>query len=163
MVQIREPQRAGTLRPMQEADLDRVMAIELKAYPHPWNRNIFLDCLKVGYSCIVYEEQGELIAYGVLSAAAGEAHVLNICVRPESQGEGIGRYMLFHLIDVARLAKAKTLFLEVRASNVVAQSLYHSMGFNELAVRAGYYPDGKGREDAMVYALNLDTVELQDE
>lgn len=156
-------EQSGTLRPMLESDLDAVMAVELRAYPHPWSKKIFSDCLNVGYACLVYEEQGELLAYGVLSSAAGEAHVLNLCVAPESQGKGLGRYMLLQLIDLAQRAKARTVFLEVRFSNSIAQLLYHSMGFNELGVRPNYYPNGKGREDAMLFALSLEGVEPFDE
>ena len=88
-------------RQMSEADVDNIMAIELLAYPFPWSGQIFTDCIRAGYACFVLERDIELVAYGVLSAAAGEAHILNLCVRPEAQGEGLGRRMLRRLIDAA--------------------------------------------------------------
>ena len=67
--------RAG-LRPMREADLETVLAIERAAYSHPWTRGIFEDCLRVGYSCWVLEEGRELVGYGVMMMAVGVAKML---------------------------------------------------------------------------------------
>ena len=72
----------ASLRPMREADLDAVMLIEERAYPYPWSRGIFRDCLHAGYSMWLLERQGVIVGYGVLSIAAGEAHVLNLCSAP---------------------------------------------------------------------------------
>jgi ribosomal-protein-alanine N-acetyltransferase len=143
------------LRPMTEADIDAVMRIELEAYPFPWTTTIFRDCLRAGYACWVLDAGGELMGYGVLSAAAGEAHVLNVCVAPRRQGEGHGRRLMRRLIDLARWHRAERIFLEVRPSNPNAIALYESLGFNEIARRANYYPAKAGREDAIVMALEL--------
>lgn len=142
-------------RPMREEDLDAVMAIEVRAYGHPWTRPIFKDCLRVGYSCWLYEREGHIEAYGVMSVAVGEAHILNLTVRPESQGQGLGRKMLKHFLSLALRHNADLVLLEVRPSNTAALALYSKMGFNEIGVRKGYYPGPNGREDALVLALNL--------
>lgn len=146
---------AAHLRPMTEADVDAVMRIELQAYPFPWTHAIFRDCLRAGYACWVLESGAGLVGYGVLSAAAGEAHVLNVCVAPNHQGEGHGRRLMRRLIDLARWHRAERIFLEVRPSNPHAIALYDSLGFNEIARRANYYPAAAGREDAIVMALEL--------
>lgn len=143
------------LRPMTEADVTAVMRIEVEAYPFPWTHTIFRDCLRAGYASWVLDAGGELLGYGVLSAAAGEAHVLNVCVNPRSQGEGHGRRLMRRLIDLARWHRAERIFLEVRPSNPHAIALYDSLGFNEIARRANYYPSASGREDAIVMALEL--------
>ncbi|BAO44737.1 ribosomal protein S18-alanine N-acetyltransferase [Thiolapillus brandeum] len=143
-------------RPMLETDLPAIMAIEEQAYPHPWSQGIFEDCLKVSaYECRVYEDEGELCAYTVVSSAAGEAHLLNICVRPGRQGQGLGREVLDQVIARTRENGADTLFLEVRVSNNSARRLYESAGFNEIGQRFDYYPADQGREDALVFALPL--------
>jgi ribosomal-protein-alanine N-acetyltransferase len=142
-------------RPMREADLDAVMDIEVRAYAHPWTRAIFGDCLRVGYNCWLYEREGRIEAYGVMSVAVGEAHILNLTVRPESQGQGLGRKMLKHFLSLALRYSADMVLLEVRPSNTAALALYSGMGFNEIGVRKGYYPGPSGREDALVLALNL--------
>lgn len=143
------------LRPMIEPDLKAVMGIELSAYPHPWTHGIFRDCLHVGYCCWVYEEAGKVLAYGVMSIGAGEAHILNLCVLPQARRRGLGRMLLAHLLDVARAHKADTSLLEVRPSNRAALRLYHDMGYNEVGTRKAYYPAEKGYEDALIMARAL--------
>ncbi|MBK1672253.1 ribosomal-protein-alanine N-acetyltransferase [Ectothiorhodospira shaposhnikovii] len=142
---------------MRANDLGAVMEVEPRAYDYYWSEGIFRDCLRVGYSCWVLTTRstGELIGYGVMSLAVGECHVLNLTVRPESQGQGFGRYLLGALLDIARERQTETAFLEVRPSNVSAVSLYRSMGFNEVGIRKRYYPAEKGREDALVMAMQL--------
>jgi ribosomal-protein-alanine N-acetyltransferase len=141
---------------MRESDLAVVMSIEEQVYPQPWSRGIFEDCLRVrNYECRVYEGEDELCAYSVMSWGAGEAHLLNICVRPERQGRGLGRAVLDQVIARAREEEADSLFLEVRLSNQPARRLYEAAGFNEIGRRFDYYPSHRGREDALVFALPL--------
>jgi ribosomal-protein-alanine N-acetyltransferase len=146
----------ATLRPMREGDLDAVVAIETRAYPFPWTRGIFRDCLQAGHAMWVLESEGALLGYGVLGIAAGEAHVLNLCIAPEAGGRGHGRRLLRALLRVARGGGAMRVFLEVRPSNPHAIALYHDEGFNEIGRRPRYYPaPNHGREDAIVMALEF--------
>ena len=147
---------AFEIRPMKKKDLKAVAAIEASAYQFPWSLGIFKNCLKVGYSCWVGELGDEVVAYGILSIAAGEAHVMNLCVAPAYQGRGFGKQMLAHLMRVARKHRADMILLEVRPSNRAAVRLYHSMGFNEIGRRKAYYPAAGGREDALVMARMLE-------
>jgi len=147
--------RGSTLRPMTLADLDAVMEIETRAYDFPWTQSIFRDCLRVGYCCWCYENEEMLLGYGVMSAAAGESHILNLTVHPESQRQGIGSKLMQHFQQLARRHGADTLMLEVRPSNRIAISLYEKLGFNEIGVRRNYYPAKDGREDALLLALSL--------
>ena len=146
---------AVLLRPMHEGDLDAVMEIELRAYPFPWTRGIFQDCLRSGYPGRVLVTEGGLLGYGLLSIAADEAHVLNVCVDPQGQSRGHGRRLLRELVQLARQHGALRVFLEVRPSNASAIALYHSEGFNEIGRRPRYYPAVDGREDALVMAKEL--------
>lgn len=142
---------------MQEQDLASVMQIETTAYPQPWSEGIFRDCFKADCQCTLYELEGELIGYSVMSMAAGEAHLLNLCIRPECQGEGLGRAALEQVLIAAGSKYTGTVFLEVRISNLAARRLYESAGFNEIGQRFNYYPAAKGREDALVFAKVLVT------
>ena len=143
------------LRLMTDADIAQVMVIEKRSYPFPWTEGNFRDCLKSGYYACVLEEQDKMIGYALMSMAAGEAHVLNICIHPQFRGNGLGRALLHSLEQTAKQNSVDMLLLEVRASNKVAITLYESMGFNELGCRANYYPDHHGREDALVLARQL--------
>ena len=146
---------AITFRPMLEADLDEVLSIECEAYDFPWSREIFRDCLRVGYSCRVLESDGAVDAYGMLQIAAGRARLLNLCVRRKLHRRGLGRRLLTLLIDVACSHHTDTVRLEVRPGNAAARRLYGSMGFTEVGVSRGYYPARTGREDAVILALAL--------
>lgn len=145
----------ASLRPMREDDLDAVMLVERDAYPFPWTRGIFRDCLRAGYPAWILQRDDELVGYAVLSIAVGEAHVLNLCTAPWVQRGGLGRLLLRTLLKVARGHRAERVFLEVRPSNRAAIALYDSEGFNEIGRRPRYYPATNGREDAIVMALEL--------
>lgn len=142
------------LRTMTRGDLSAVMAIETANYLFPWDRDIFLDCFKVGYGCWVCEEDGKIIGYSIMTLGVGEAHLLNISIAPDQQGQGIGRRMMEQMIEIAK-DEAETMYLEVRPSNPGAIALYKKLGFKEIGTRKGYYPAENGREDALMLALEL--------
>lgn len=151
-----DARRDASLRPMREADLDEIMRIEARAYPFPWTPGIFRDCLRAGYPMWVQEHDGAIVGYGVLSIAADEAHLLNLCTAPEHEGRGLARRMLQALLRIARAGGAQRVFLEVRPSNPRAIELYDRSGFNEIGRRPRYYPAANnGREDAIVMAMEL--------
>ena len=143
------------LRPMTEEDLARVSAVERESYAFPWSEGIFRDCLRVGYVCRVVEIGFDLVGYAVMSTGAGEAHILNLCVRETMRGRGIGRTLLRQLLDLAAEAGVEDAFLEVRPSNLAAIRLYQSLGFVQVGVRKRYYQAAGGREDATVLRLDL--------
>ncbi len=145
------------LRPMQEEDIPAILVIERLAYNYPWTEGIFKDCLRVGYACWVLEAEtpGRILAYAIISVAADECHVLNICVDRGQQNQGLGRRLLRSVLNYARDARAQTAYLEVRPSNTAAVALYLSEGFNEVGLRKNYYPAKTGREDALIMAKVL--------
>lgn len=144
-----------TLRAMRETDIDTVMAIETRAYPFPWTDGIFRDCINACYPSWLLMQDGSIIGYGVISVAAREAHILNICIDPDVQSHGHGRRLLRALVRIARAQNAERIFLEVRPSNPRAIALYFDEGFNEIGRRPRYYPSHLGREDAIVMAMEL--------
>jgi ribosomal-protein-alanine N-acetyltransferase len=126
---------AVSFRPMTEADLDAVLKIEFAAFSHPWTRGIFTDSLK-SYDCWLMFEGGQQVGHGVINVIVGEAHLLNITVKPESQGHGLGLRLLERLMERARELQAGECFLEIGR-------------------RRDYYPAVGGREDALVMACTL--------
>jgi ribosomal-protein-alanine N-acetyltransferase len=138
---------------MVHDDLAQVSDIERRSYDFPWSHGVFRDCLLAGYTCIVLERGDTVAGYGILSVAAGEAHVLNICVDPDYRRLGYGDRLLDELLARARAASVKEVFLEVRPSNVNALSLYRKKGFRQIAQRRAYYQARSGREDAAVLSL----------
>ena len=143
------------IRPMTEADVSAVVALERASYQFPWSEGIFRDCLRVGYTCRVVTSANRVIGYGVMSIGAGEAHILNLCIDAAFRCQGIGRRMLDYLLDKGAAAGMSEAFLEVRPSNTAAIRLYLSLGFDQVGMRRGYYQAVGGREDAAVLKLAL--------
>ncbi|WP_295887335.1 ribosomal protein S18-alanine N-acetyltransferase [uncultured Thiohalocapsa sp.] len=147
------------LRAMREDDLPAVLACERASYAAPWSEGIFRDCLRVRYCCLVVETRDIVVGHGIMSVAAGECHLLNLCIHPLFQRLGIGRRMLRRLLALARRQQADSAFLEVRTSNAGAIALYRSEGFDAIGVRKGYYPstdaEPSRREDALMMARAL--------
>ena len=143
------------LRPMCEADLPAVMAIETGIYAFPWTLGNFRDSLAAGYSCRIYVRDGELIGYAVLMHASDEAHLLNLSIAASAQRQGYGSLLLQGVCELARGQGARRLFLEVRPSNAAALRLYERHGFQRIGLRREYYPAQAGREDALIFSLPL--------
>ncbi|HYM43859.1 MAG TPA: ribosomal protein S18-alanine N-acetyltransferase [Steroidobacteraceae bacterium] len=143
------------IRPMRDTDVPDVVAIERASYQFPWSEGIFRDCLRVGYTCRVAILARQVAGYAVMSAGAGEAHILNLCVREAFRCRGLGRRLLALLVERATAAGMKEAFLEVRPSNAAAIRLYVAHGFEQVGVRRGYYQAVGGREDAAVLRLGL--------
>lgn len=145
----------AVIRRLNLDDVQRMLVIERAAYPFPWSREILRDCIRAGYACFGLQLGGDLAGYSIFNWAAGEAHLLNLCVHPDWQGQGYGRMLLeFSIGHVARL-ETEAMYLEVRTSNPQAFRLYASRGFSQIGRRPGYYKAENGREDAIVMRLEL--------
>ena len=138
------------IRAMRGSDVPDVVTIERASYQFPWSEGIFRDCLRVGYVCRVVTVNRQVMAYGVMSFGAGEAHILNLCVGEAYRCRGVGRRLLSVLIERATSGGMGEAFLEVRPSNTAAIRLYLSLGFEQVGMRRGYYQAASGREDAAV-------------
>lgn len=145
------------LRNMTHEDLSAVSNIERQSYEFPWSHGVFRDCLLAGYQCVVLERNDEVAGYSILSIAAGEAHILNICVHPDFRSMGYGEKLLDDLLFRARSTSVREIFLEVRPSNEHALALYKKKDFHKVADRPAYYQASKGREDASVLVKRLTT------
>lgn len=143
------------LRPMNLADIPGVGIVERASYQFPWSEGVFRDCVRVGYLCRVVEAASEIVGYGIMSFGAGEAHILNVCIRGDRRGFGLGRRLMSYLLDRAREEYMQEVFLEVRPSNAIAIKLYETIGFVRIGIRKSYYQAVGGREDALVYKLDL--------
>jgi ribosomal-protein-alanine N-acetyltransferase len=146
-----------TIREMTHEDLPMVSDIERRSYEFPWSHGVFRDCLLAGYQTIVLVRGDTVAGYCVLSIAAGEAHILNICVDRAHRSRGYGEQLLDEMLYRARTAHVRQIFLEVRPSNERAIALYRKKGFHQVANRPAYYQAHEGREDAAVLAKKLVT------
>lgn len=107
------PAQNVRLRAMREPDLPEVLRIERRAYPFPWPEQQFRHCLRHDLVCRVLERDGTIEGYAVMDVERNGAHIMNLCVRPESQGWGLGTRLLGSLLALARRRGLKYAFLEV--------------------------------------------------
>jgi len=140
------------IRLMVHDDIPQVADIERRSYEFPWSHGVFRDCLLAGYSCFVLEREGDVVGYSILSVAAGEAHILNLCIDPKFRQLGYGEMLLDELLQRAAHEEVREILLEVRPSNEAAIALYRKKGFRLIASRPAYYQATEGREDAAVYS-----------
>ena len=142
---------------MQVDDLPAVLEIENAVYPYPWTRANFLDSLYAGHEAwVLRDDKGVLLGYFFIMLIVDEAHLLNISVRGDLHGRGIGRLLLDRVAQLAREKGMASILLEVRPSNACAIKLYERFGFGQIGRRKAYYPAaGNGREDAVVMRFSL--------
>jgi [ribosomal protein S18]-alanine N-acetyltransferase len=141
--------------PMTEFRLEEVVAIERRAYGHPWTRGNFSDSLRSGYQAQLLCAGDVVLGYFVAMLGVDEVHLLNITVDVRYQGQGWGRVMLDAISLWARSQHAHWVWLEVRTSNERAQQVYESYGYRRVGERKNYYPAELGREDAIVMSYKL--------
>jgi ribosomal-protein-alanine acetyltransferase len=151
---------AVTWRPLRAGDIAYVAALEAQIHAAPWTAGNFRDALGAGYSALVGEREGRVVAFGVMMMAPGEAQLLNLSVVPDARRQGLGRELLHRFMLVAGRFGAAQIFLEVRVGNGPAIALYEDEGFLRVGRRAHYYPaDAQGqREDALVMRRDLPSI-----
>ncbi|UNX54318.1 ribosomal protein S18-alanine N-acetyltransferase [Georgenia sp. TF02-10] len=144
------------LRPLTRADLDQVLALEPVLFgPGAWSRGTYLDELAAPGRVYVAAADGDrLVGYAGI-ALGEEAQVMTVGVAPGHRRRGIGTHLLAALLDAAREAGARSVLLEVRASDDGAQALYARAGFVPVGRRRNYYV--AEREDAVVMRKQLRT------
>lgn len=142
-------------RYMREEDIDQVLAVEHASFTVPWSREAFYNELHNNKFAvyIVLEEDNKIIGYSGTWVVIDEAHVTNVAILPEYRGRQLGETMMRKLMSVAREMGAKSMTLEARVTNHVAQSLYRKLGFQNGGIRKNYYSDNQ--EDALVMWVNL--------
>ena len=142
---------------LSEQQIDAIMAIEVQAYEVPWSKTVMRDCLIKDYSCMGLFDHQQLIGYYIVQAILDEAHILNFCIAPTHQGQGLASIQMQSLIDWAKDTGIERLLLEVRRSQKVAREFYLKSGFEQIGERKGYYPTPKQgiREDALVMVKYL--------
>ncbi|MEE6274396.1 ribosomal protein S18-alanine N-acetyltransferase [Georgenia wangjunii] len=143
------------LRPLETGDLDRVMELEAELFgPGAWSHGAYVEELRAADRRYVaaLDPAGTVVGYAGI-ALADEASVMTVGVAGTHRRRGIGRLLLERLLEHARAARAREVFLEVRASDTGAQRLYAGAGFEPIGVRKRYYA-AEG-EDAVVMRLVL--------
>jgi ribosomal-protein-alanine N-acetyltransferase len=140
---------------MREEDIDQILEVEHASFTTPWSREAFYNELNNNKFAvyIVLEEEDKIIGYCGAWIVIDEAHITNIAILPGYRGKKLGEALLQKMMSVAREMGAKSMTLEVRVTNQIAQSLYRKFGFQNGGIRKNYYSDNQ--EDALVMWVNL--------
>jgi ribosomal-protein-alanine N-acetyltransferase len=148
------------LSPMQESDLDEVLALERTSFTEPWTKKMFLGELRGNaFATNLVARAGEggcgegiaagaLLGYIMFWVVFEELHLMNLAVSPDVRRRGIGTKLVNHALSVGADRGVRTALLEVRASNQAALIMYEGLGFIRRGVRKGYYDHP--REDAVI-------------
>lgn len=145
------PAPAGVrVRPAEERDLERIHAIERASFGDPWALEGFRDMLEHGRAKVEVAVGGgdEVVGYAVAWFVSDESEIANLAVAPERRRQGIGLLLLDRILQAAATFGTRSVFLEVRESNLAARRLYESRGFAVAGNRKEYYR--KPVEDAIV-------------
>ena len=136
------------------SDALNIHSVEVEAFSNPWSLKAFeteLTDNELAYYLIA-EKDGGIIGYAGMWLIVEEAHVTNVAISTPFRGQGIGELLMKSLIEYAASRGARSMTLEVRVTNAVAQGLYEKMGFVKRGVRRQYYSDN--REDALIMWLD---------
>jgi len=137
--------------------IDEVVVLERQIFEKDaWNREMIQEELVDAphkHPLVLISEE-KLAGYAMLWTIDGEVHLYNFAIHPDFRRRGLGHWFLNAIFD--RFREARVMFLEVRATNDAARSLYEKNGFEVFASRRGYYSDG---EDALIMKKNLTEAE----
>ena len=81
------------------------------------------------------ERDGQVIGYLLLAQERSAMFVINIAVRPEYQGTGMGRKLLLHAETEARENDCDSMKLYTHVKMTENQALYRRFGYIEVAQR----------------------------
>ena len=145
------------IRPMTIDDVDGVFEVEKNCFEHYWSKGEFEKEMKNDVArYLVADIDGKIVGYVGIWFVAGEGHITNVAVHSDYRGQKIGDILIKHLVKMCKENNIFAMTLEVRVSNIVAQSLYKKYGFKLAGIRKEYYSDNK--EDAMIMWSQLKEV-----
>lgn len=129
--------------------------IHCQGHSHPWSKSVFSDCLTDQYEAYGLRQDDEFIGLYVALFVLDEATLMDIGVSSDMQGKGLSNKLMAHFITRCVDNNMQCIWLEVRATNGVAISLYQKQGFELIERRKGYYDTVDGKEDALIMKLTL--------
>ena len=145
------------IRYMELEDVSRVAELERETFSLPWSEKGFMDALRLENNIlIVAEEDSKILGYICMYVSFDEGEITNVVVDPKYRSQGIGCFMMKHIIDMAREKFIQRIVLEVRVSNASAIGLYNKCGFLPVGIRKNFYE--KPVEDASIMVATLEDI-----
>lgn len=146
----------SVIQPFSRADIEPIFAIEQACNPFPWSRKTLQGCFGPRYITRGIRVDNQWCGFYVADYVVDEMTLMEIGIHPQWQRRGFGRTLLNDLFAQAEQLDIRQCFLEVRASNIGAQLLYITHGFEQIDRRTGYYPAKVGHEDAIIMRKKLE-------
>ncbi len=147
--------------PMQETDLDEVVAVEQASFAAPWTRKMFQDELANPQSrTIVFRREGVLVGYVCFWVVLDEIHIMNIAVKSDMRSQGYGAIMLTSTEPAWATQGVNKILLEVARKNRAAKRLYQKCGFVAVGFRRNYY--NAEHDDAILMEKTLDAADSEE-
>ncbi|MBI5573693.1 MAG: ribosomal protein S18-alanine N-acetyltransferase [Elusimicrobia bacterium] len=141
------------IRRVRIDDIRTIAEIEKKSYPDPWSENLFKREMHLEFSNFFAAiKDHEIAGYICFWKVSDEGHLTNITVKEKFRRKGIGSGLMKYIIDISYAMGIKKMFLDVRAINYQALSLYEKFGFKKIGVRKKYYSNS---DDAVVMSKTL--------
>ncbi len=126
------------------------------AHPWPWPEQIFAAFFQPDYRLTGAYLDQRLVGFCITRQKFNESHLLNICVTPCYQRQGIARALMHdYLSGISNNGQIYRFFLAVRESNFPAQNLYHECGFSVYKRQKNYYQYDNYQEHALFMSLEL--------
>ncbi|GAB4489652.1 MAG: ribosomal protein S18-alanine N-acetyltransferase [Thermodesulfovibrionales bacterium] len=147
---------------MTTEDIPRVLAIELASFTTPWSEILFFNETKKERSIALVARKDDAVAgYICANYVLDEGHILDLAVHPDYRRQGVATLLIREALERLKRAGCGTVFLDVRASNLAARTMYEKIGFRLCGTRKNYYQ--KPDEDAtlLVLSLGADSVQPQ--
>lgn len=148
------------IRVVAESDLAVMVRIEGDCYPRPWSQQQFIQELENPVATLlVCEIKNQIVGYICYWLISGEMEILNLATAPELRRKGVAVRLMMQAFSRCRSETLTSAWLEVRAANQAAITLYQRSGFRQSGIRKAYYRDG---EDAIVMVKTFDDQEFQE-
>ncbi len=152
-----------TIRQSVPFDFAAILKIERSNHSAAhWSENAYerlWSDLEAHRCAFVAEREGDVLGFIVGHEVAGEWELENVAVKASAKRMGIGRELVQRLIATAEAGGGTRMFLEVRASNLAAHSLYQGLGFEPVGVRGNYYRSPQ--EDALLFEKKLGAISMK--
>jgi len=146
------------LAPVTSDEAETLARVHATSFDHPWAAADIAELLaSPGGFGLSIADAGEVQAFILMRAVAGEAEILTLAVDPRARRQGLARTLVEAGALMAQTSGAETVFLEVADDNAGAIALYSGAGFGRVGARRGYYPRETGAVDALVMRRDLNT------
>lgn len=143
------------IRAMEHRDIQAAAEIDRMSFTLPWPEGAFSYEVHQNPGSMPYVAEsadGEIVGMIVVWFIIDEAHIATIAVHPDWRRHGIAAALLRTAMAEAIRRGAVLATLEVRQSNIAAQELYRSFGFEQVGQRRRYYKDNL--EDALILTVS---------